>query len=149
MGLTLQELQEQVKSLQEQLQKERRDHHALVEVMERNYESELAMWKFTQEQDQLLLDSRAEQVKDLEEKLKDRDKKVSEPQPENEPQPVKISQTQSQLDDSPLIRGMDPANALAAKILFTRGNNEFVEHVFTDQGTGRRLSYGEMRMRYG
>lgn len=147
METILHDLQEQVKTLKEQLQKERRDHHALVEVMERNYESELAMWKFTQEQDQLLLDSRAEQVKDLEERLKDKDKKVSEPQPENEPQPEKVSQTQ--LEDSPLIRGMDPANALAAKILFTRGNNEFVDHVFTDQDTGRRLSYGEMRMRYG
>ena len=27
--------------------------------------------------------------------------------------------------------------------------SEFIEHVFTDQDTGRHLSYGEMRARYG
>ena len=27
--------------------------------------------------------------------------------------------------------------------------SEFIEHVFTDQDTGRNLSYGEMRARYG
>ena len=73
------------------------------------------------------------------------------PQPEKESQPEKVSQTltQPQLVDSPLIRGMDSANALAAKILFTRSKNEFVDHVFTDKDTGRKLSYAEMRMRYG
>lgn len=68
-------------------------------------------------------------------------------QPEKEPQPEKVSQ--SQLVDSPVVRGMDSANAAAAKVLFTRGNKEFIDHVFTDQDTGRKLSYAEMRMRYG
>lgn len=68
-------------------------------------------------------------------------------QPENEPQPEKVPQPQQV--EPPLIRGMDPANALAAKILFTRSKKEFVDHVFTDQDTGRKLSYAEMRMRYG
>ena len=85
------------------------------------------------------------QVKHLEEQLND--KKVTEPQPENESQPE--DEPQTQLEDSPLIRGMDSANARAAKILFTRSNKEFVDHVFTDQDTGRKLSYAEMRMRYG
>ena len=67
--------------------------------------------------------------------------------PEKEPQPEKVPQIQ--LVDSPVVRGMDSANSLAAKVLFTRGNKEFVDHVFTDQDTGRRLSYAEMRMRYG
>ena len=75
------------------------------------------------------------------------------PQPEKEPQPEKVSQTQPQpqpqLVDSPVVRGMDSANAAAAKVLFTRGNKEFIEHVFTDQDTGRKLSYAEMRMMYG
>ena len=71
------------------------------------------------------------------------------PQPEKEPHPEKEPQPQPQLVDSPLIRGMDSANATAAKVLFTRGNKEFVDHVFTDQDTGRKLSYAEMRMRYG
>ena len=69
------------------------------------------------------------------------------PQPEKEPQPEKVSQTQ--LEESPLIRGMDTANSLAAKVLFTRSKEEFVDHVFTDQNTGNKLSYAEMRMRYG
>jgi len=110
MGLTIEELQEQVKSLQEQ-------------------------------------------VKHLEERLNDKKVTKSQPentsQPENEPQPEKVSQTHTQLDDSPIVGGMDSANALAAKVLFTKGNKEFIEHVFTDQDTGRKLSYAEMRMRYG
>tara|TARA_Y100000389_G_scaffold194392_1_gene224318 strand:- start:8 stop:301 length:294 start_codon:yes stop_codon:yes gene_type:complete len=69
--------------------------------------------------------------------------------PEKEAQSEKVPQTQPQLVDSPVVRGMDSANATAAKVLFTRGNKEFVNHVFTDQDTGRRLSYAEMRMRYG
>jgi hypothetical protein len=83
MGQTIQQLQEEVKTLQEQLQKEREDHHAHIEIKDSNHEYELAIWKFTQDQDQLLLDSRAEQVKqleeeveELEEQLKDKDKKV-------------------------------------------------------------------------
>ena len=68
-------------------------------------------------------------------------------QSENKPKPEKVPQTQ--LEDSPLIRGMDTANSLAAKILFTRGKKEFIDHVFTDQDTGKKLSYAEMRMRYG
>ena len=71
------------------------------------------------------------------------------PQPEKEPQPEKVPQTQPQLVDSPVVRGMDSANATAAKVLFTRGNKEFIDHVFTDQDTGKKLSYAEMRMRYG
>ena len=62
-------------------------------------------------------------------------------QPDKEPQP--------QLVDSSLIRGMDTANAAAAKILFTQDKKEFVDHVFTDRDTSRKLSYAEMRMRYG
>ena len=101
------------------------------------------------------------QVKYLEEQLKDKDKKVSESQlenepqpenesqPENEPEPEKDPQPQPQQVEPPLIRGMDTANARAAKILFTRGNQAFVDHVFTDQETDRKLSYAEMRMRYG
>jgi hypothetical protein len=90
-----------------------------------------------------------DQVKHLEGQLKDKDKEVSEPQPQKEPQPEKEPQPQPQLVDSPLIRGMDSANATAAKVLFTRGNKEFIDHVFTDQDTGKKLSYAEMRMMYG
>jgi len=44
---------------------------------------------------------------------------------------------------------MDAANSKAANILFTQGSQAFVKHVFTDQGTGRELSYSEMRQLYG
>jgi len=31
----------------------------------------------------------------------------------------------------------------------TKGMNAAIEHMFTDQDTGRPLTYGEMRARYG
>ena len=43
-------------------------------------------------------------------------------QPEKTLQPEKVPQPQTQLEESPLIRGMDAANATAANVLFTRGN---------------------------
>ena len=37
----------------------------------------------------------------------------------------------------------------AAEVLVTQGDYAFVKHVFTDQDTGRGLTYAEMRDRYG
>ena len=45
--------------------------------------------------------------------------------------------------------GMDEANKKALNVLNNEGEEEFMKHVFTDQETGRKLSYSEMRMRYG
>ena len=45
--------------------------------------------------------------------------------------------------------GMDEANKKALNVLNNEGTEEFMKHVFTDQETGRKLSYSEMRMRYG
>ena len=45
--------------------------------------------------------------------------------------------------------GMDAANTKAAKVFATGGPEAFVKHVFTDQESGKKLSYAEMRARYG
>ena len=45
--------------------------------------------------------------------------------------------------------GMDEPNSKAFNVLATEGSNAFIKHVFTDQETGRALSYSEMRSRYG
>ena len=37
----------------------------------------------------------------------------------------------------------------AAEVLVTQGDAAFVKHVFTDQDTGKGLTYAEMRDRYG
>ena len=44
---------------------------------------------------------------------------------------------------------MDDLNKKAMNVMATRGMDAAVKHMFTDQDTGRQLSYGEMRMRYG
>lgn len=51
---------------------------------------------------------------------------------------------------------MDPNNEKATKVLFTKGEEKFVEHVFTNpedldkpKNEQRQLSYAEMRMLYG
>lgn len=38
--------------------------------------------------------------------------------------------------------GMDAANTKAAKVFATGGPEAFVKHVFTDQESGKTLSYG-------
>ena len=44
---------------------------------------------------------------------------------------------------------MDELNKKALDVMATGGMDAAVKHMFTDQETGRQLSYGEMRMRYG
>ena len=44
--------------------------------------------------------------------------------------------------------GMDTKNKKALEVLQTKGEKEFIKHVFTGDN-GERLSYTEMRMRYG
>ena len=45
--------------------------------------------------------------------------------------------------------GMDERNKAALKVLQTEGTDAAVKHMFTDDKTGRQLSYSEMRSRYG
>lgn len=44
---------------------------------------------------------------------------------------------------------MDDANKKAMNVFATKGIDAAITHMFTDQETGRQLSYGEMRARYG
>jgi hypothetical protein len=44
---------------------------------------------------------------------------------------------------------MDDANKKAMNVFATKGVDAAIKHMFTDQETGRQLSYGEMRARYG
>ena len=44
---------------------------------------------------------------------------------------------------------MDDANKKAVNVMAEQGMEAAVKHMFTDQNTGRSLSYAEMRSRYG
>ena len=44
---------------------------------------------------------------------------------------------------------MDDANKKALDVMAKQGMEAAVEHMFTDQDTGRKLSYAEMRSLYG
>lgn len=46
-------------------------------------------------------------------------------------------------------KGMDEANRTALQVMANEGSAAAVRHMFTDQKTGRTLSYAEMRMLYG
>jgi hypothetical protein len=44
---------------------------------------------------------------------------------------------------------MDDANKKALDVMATKGASDAIKYMFTDQDTGRQLSYSEMRSRYG
>jgi hypothetical protein len=44
---------------------------------------------------------------------------------------------------------MDTANKKAMDVVASQGINAAINHMFHDQETGRTLTYGEMRARYG
>lgn len=44
---------------------------------------------------------------------------------------------------------MDDANKKAMDVLQTKGMSAAIEHMFKDPESGRQLTYGEMRARYG
>ena len=44
---------------------------------------------------------------------------------------------------------MDEPNKKALEVMANEGMNAAVKHMFTDQESGRQLSYAEMRSRYG
>ena len=49
----------------------------------------------------------------------------------------------------PVNSGMDDANKAAADVFNTQGEGSFIKHIFTEQSTGRTMSYSEMRSMYG
>ena len=57
--------------------------------------------------------------------------------------------SETKINLEPFMPRMDDTNKKAAQVLQNQGTKAFIEHVFTDQDTGRKLSYAEMRMRYG
>jgi len=57
--------------------------------------------------------------------------------------------SETKINLEPFMPGMDETNKKAAEVLQNQGTKAFIEHVFTDQDTGRKLSYADMRMRYG
>lgn len=69
---------------------------------------------------------------------------------ENESISTPIPNTMStHLKNSNSNSNMDEQNKKAMDILNSKGEKEFIEHVFTDEKTNRRLTYAEMRCRYG
>ena len=62
---------------------------------------------------------------------------------------VKPSKTPEPEQKMPINPNMDEANKTAANVFNTQGEKAFLKHVFTDQETGRTMSYSEMRYRYG
>jgi two-component sensor histidine kinase len=53
------------------------------------------------------------------------------------------------VQNSSLYQGMDETNKLATDVMANEGMDAAIKHMFTDQDTGRQLSYSEMRSRYG
>ena len=51
--------------------------------------------------------------------------------------------------ESGLSNNMDDANKKALDVMATKGASDAIKYMFTDQDTGRQLSYSEMRSRYG
>ena len=53
-------------------------------------------------------------------------------------------------NNNPLIyKQMDKNNQNALDIGVSKGSEEMIKHMFKDPESGRKLSYAEMRMRYG
>ena len=50
---------------------------------------------------------------------------------------------------NPFIKKMNNNNKKAADMWEKEGQSAAIKHMFTDQETGRTLSYAEMRLRYG
>ena len=53
------------------------------------------------------------------------------------------------IKESNFYENMDSNNKQALNVWAEQGEKAAIAHMFTDQETGRQLSYGEMRMRYG
>ena len=53
------------------------------------------------------------------------------------------------IKESDIHENMDSNNKQALNVWAEQGEKAVIAHMFTDQETGRQLSYGEMRMRYG
>ncbi len=73
---------------------------------------------------------------------------------ENQLNSAKINKKESSdftnfINNSADLNNMDDANKKATHIMCTQGVDAGIKHMFTDQDTGRALTYSEMRARYG
>lgn len=73
---------------------------------------------------------------------------------ENQLNSAKINKQESSdftnfINNSADLNNMDDANKKATHIMCTQGVDAGIKHMFTDQDTGRALTYSEMRARYG
>ena len=53
------------------------------------------------------------------------------------------------IQESTVYQAMDESNKQATNVMANEGMAAAVKHMFTDQDTGRQLTYGEMRARFG
>lgn len=53
------------------------------------------------------------------------------------------------IQKSEIYNAMDDKNRKALNVFAEKGADAAIAHMFTDQSTGRQLSYAEMRSRYG
>jgi hypothetical protein len=53
------------------------------------------------------------------------------------------------IQQSEIYNAMDDKNQKALNVFAEKGADAAIAHMFTDQSTGRQLSYSEMRSRYG
>jgi len=53
------------------------------------------------------------------------------------------------IQQSGIYNAMDDKNKKALDVFAEKGADAAIAHMFTDQSTGRQLSYAEMRSRYG
>ena len=73
----------------------------------------------------------------------------SETKDEKENAPKEGQEFAQAYKETTFYEGMDDANKKAVNVMAEQGMEAAVKHMFTDEKSGRQLSYAEMRMRFG
>ena len=73
----------------------------------------------------------------------------SETKDEKENAPKEGQEFAQAYKETKFYEGMDDANKKAVNVMAEEGMEAAVKHMFTDEKSGRQLSYAEMRMRFG
>jgi len=81
-------------------------------------------------------------IQDLQDQQDQQDQQPTNPQDNGQSFAKKYKET-------PFYNEMDDANKKGLDVMATEGIDAAIKHMFTEQETGRQLSYGEMRSRYG
>ena len=74
---------------------------------------------------------------------------VNETKDEKEDAPKEGQEFAQAYKETKFYEGMDDANKKAVNVMAEEGMEAAVKHMFTDEKSGRQLSYAEMRMRFG